>query len=517
MANVTTGLNQGCGNTAAGSITQLVATGAMDSYLSKNARFTYWKMRHQRYTQFAMEAVVQPFNSTVAFGQTAQITLNRTGDLVFYMYCLIELPGITACASTADYCGGQIGGDQFPSSNGAKDADAAVFANYLHSAEIPDSCSSNDMASLLLKGKERWTKDKYGCCKLTGCEDEEPSLPAGLDEPYAHYTNAVGQLLIKCASIIIGGSTIDNLYSSFLFMWEELTGKAGKRLTEMIGKSHSRKDLICQSRCSRVLYVPLPFWFTQHSGNALSLASLQFHGVQAQVEFERLENCIITSGKNVQVRNCASGSGLSNTDLAAALETTYVYLDVAERQKFASQPFETLITQLQQYHAHHTNSQAIIQLNFNHPVIELIFAVRRHAAEQSNDWFNFSGIDGRDPIVKACLNLNNQPRFQNKSGPWLRMVQNYQAHTNIPQGFIYVYSFALHPEESSPSGSCNMSRIDNVTLTLTLQDGLARETVTIMVYARNWQVLRFKEGLGGVAFSNTANVAPSAEAMAIGF
>lgn len=511
MSNVASGINSGCGNTAAGSITQLVAIGAMDAYLSKNAKFTYWKMRHLRYTNFAMEAVIQPFNSTVAFGQTAQITLNRTGDLVYYMYVLVEIPGITACKNNAELCGGQVGGDQFPyCDNPTKEADANVYVNYLGSDEIPDSCDTAQMAECLLKGKQRWQKDKYGCCTIPDvCQAKEESLTdcMGTDscgelQSWACWTNAIGQLLVKCASIIIGGSTIDSLYSDLLFMWEELSGKSGKRLTEMVGKRYSRMQLICDSRCARVLYVPLPFWFTQHSGQALSLASLQFHGVQLQVEFERLENCIITSGPDVQVKNCASACCLTNTDLAAALETTYVYLDVAERQKFASLPFETLIIQHQQYCAQYTNAQARIQLSFNHPVIELIFAVRRAANEKCNNWFDYSGIDGRDPVVKASLNLNNQPRFQNKPGPWLRMCQPYQFHTNIPDAFIYVYSFALHPEEPSPSGSCNFSRIDHVDLLLTLQEGLAKETCTVLVYARNFNVLRFKEGLAGVAFAN---------------
>ena len=507
------GLNSGCGNTAAGSITQLVAVGAMDAYLSKNAKFTYWKARHQRFTQFAMEAVVQPFNSQVAFGQTSQITLNRTGDLVFYMYCLIEIPGITACKGSAELCGGQIGGDQFPHcDNPTREADAAVYCGYLGNDEVPDSCSTAELADKLLKGKQRWAKDKYGCCVLPdACQanaiNDNPNECFGPNEcgeydAWACWTNSIGQLLIKCTSIIIGGSTIDSLYQDFLFCWEELTGKAGKRLEEMVGKRYTRTQLVCDSKCARVLYVPLPFWFTQSSGSALSLASLQFHGVQVQIEFERLENCIITSGPDVQVKNCASACCLTTTDLAAALETTYVYLDSVERAKFASMPFETLIVQLQHYSITASTAQVRMQLNFNHPVLELIWVCRRHANEKCNNWFDYSGIDNRDPLVKASLFLNNQPRFQNKAGSYLRMVQPYQFHTNVPQAFIYCYSFALHPEDLVPSGTCNFSRIDHVDLVLNLQEGLGRETVTITVFARNFNILRFREGLAGVAYSN---------------
>ena len=68
--------------------------------------------------------------------------------------------------------------------------------------------------------------------------------------------------------------------------------------------------------------------------------------------------------------------------------------------------------------------------------------------------------------------------------------------------FIYCFSFALHPEDPTPSGSCNMSRIDHVDLSLQLQEGLGKEQVTVIVFARNFNILRFREGLGGLAYAN---------------
>ena len=50
--------------------------------------------------------------------------------------------------------------------------------------------------------------------------------------------------------------------------------------------------------------------------------------------------------------------------------------------------------------------------------------------------------------------------------------------------------------------SCNMSRIDHVDLALQLQESLGKEQVTVLVFARNWNILRFREGLGGLAYAN---------------
>lgn len=497
-------LNIGVGNTAAGSIVQLVARGSMDKYLTDGASRTFWKARYEKTTQFAMESVIQSFNSQVAFGQTSQITLNRTGDLVYFVYVIIELPGIKAVDLSAGE--GVMQRSQFPCGNGeaVKKADANVFADYCNESDLPQSAAqevtSSQLQDALVKGKTRWLQEKYAAGYTVGAHGDD----ADEDEKWACWSNSIGQLLIKCASIVIGGSTIDTLYSDFLFMWEELTGKSGKRLTEMIGKRHSRRELIEDSSGSRLLYVPLPFWFTQHSGQALSLASLQFHGVQIQVEFERLEKCLsVSHPDNLGVVDVATGNPLGTTNLSAALDTTFVYLEQAERQRFSTTHFEQLIVQLQQYSITSSNSQVRLNLSFNHPVIEMMFAVRREVQERANNWFNYSGIDGRDPVVKAGLHLNSQPRFNNRPGSWLRMVQPYQFHSNIPDAYIYVYSFALHPEQvTTPSGSCNCSRIDHCDLILNLQEGLGKEQVTIMVYCRNYNILRFREGLAGVAYAN---------------
>jgi hypothetical protein len=143
-----------------------------------------------------------------------------------------------------------------------------------------------------------------------------------------------------------------------------------------------------------------------------------------------------------------------------------------------------------------------MNLNFNHAMIELIWAVRRQKSEACNQHFNYAGKFGLDPIKFVHLRLNNLPRFTAKEGRYFRLVQPYQHHSLIPRSYIYCYSFALHPEKAQPSGSANFSRIDNVELVLDLQDQLSDETVTIIVFGRNWNVFRYREGLGGLAFAN---------------
>jgi hypothetical protein len=74
-------------------------------------------------------------------------------------------------------------------------------------------------------------------------------------------------------------------------------------------------------------------------------------------------------------------------------------------------------------------------------------------------------------------------------------------------GGVYMYSFAIKPEEHQPSGTCNFSRIDTATLVFSV-DGkkkLSNEDVfnaDIRVYAINYNILRVMSGMGGLAYSN---------------
>ena len=111
---------------------------------------------------------------------------------------------------------------------------------------------------------------------------------------------------------------------------------------------------------------------------------------------------------------------------------------------------------------------------------------------------------GENPVVTAKLQLNGQDRFSEREGTYFDQVQPFQHHTRAPDTGVNVYSFALRPEEHQPSGTCNMSRIDNATLQLVLSNATVESTNTakVRVYARNYNVLRIMSGMGGLAYSN---------------
>lgn len=202
---------------------------------------------------------------------------------------------------------------------------------------------------------------------------------------------------------------------------------------------------------------------------------MQYHEVKINVEFESVSN--LWSGDNT---NAVPSLG------AASLWVDYIYLDADERRRFAQVSHEYLIEQLQYTGQESTTTvNPKLKLNFNHPCKELVWTVSKANATVWNDFTDGTG----GPVASAKLQLNGHDRFAERQGSYFNLVQPYQHHENVPKTGVYVYSFALQPESHQPSGTCNMSRIDNATLQLTLTPAsVAGTTAVVNVYAVNYNV-----------------------------
>lgn len=419
----------------------LVSVGAQNLYITANPQVTFFKTVYRRHTNFAQESIEITFQGETCFGKQLDAVIPRNGDLVKEIYFVFDLPAI------------------------------------IH----PD-------------------------------EDCEP-------DAFVHWTNAVGHAIIERVSVLIGGQCIDEQFGEFLEIWEELTADSCRRLEEMIGKRFSRAQLIEDAKLPRRYYVPLQFWFNRNPGLALPLIALQYHEVRLQFHLRRMEDLFVTGHGNEIDDNCgcliiplktqAGCSGfapLTPGDLNAFLYANYIFLDTDERRRFAQLSHEYLITQVQQQFSVNLCGGLSItasdrfQLNLNHPVKALFWLVQRNCHVARKDWFNYSGLNGEDPIAMIKLTLNNHDRFSVREARYFRLVVPWEAWPCIPRRFIYTYSFALHAAEFQPSGITNFSRIDNAFIFIHLQPGLT--DAVLRVYAINYNVLRIMSGMGGLAYSN---------------
>ena len=336
---------------------------------------------------------------------------------------------------------------------------------------------------------------------------------------------------IDTVSVEIGGQTIDKQYGSWLETWAELTevnptgviagaqesastttatvrpaglndysntlfqrmAGMGGVMVGTAGAGLGREAL----NSGRYFYVPLQFWFCRNPGLALPLIALQYHEVKIIVEHK-------------------FGSVYEANAADQQLWADYIYLDTDERRRFAQVSHEYLIEQLQMQDA--SASSKTVDLNFNHPVKELVWTGAWIPADGTGTKGTNTTLVGNDSDTSDTylLKLNGHDRFaprpvtyftqaqvhQYHSGPGGLNTQKYDDSTtnaSLVNNFddsIAVYSFALKPEEHQPSGTCNFSRIDSAQL---IRSGTGQQ---MRIYAVNYNVLRIMSGMGGLAYSN---------------
>lgn len=327
------------------------------------------------------------------------------------------------------------------------------------------------------------------------------------------WVEEVGHYLLSSVQVEIGGQCIDRHYGEWLSIWNSLTLPVGQDAgydrmigneADLYGTANTTAGLIADGSGgdptpSRVLYIPLQFWFNRNAGLALPLIALQYHEVKFSIEFAPFASLYRGSAP-------AANPALSD----ASLWIDYVYLARDERRRFAQSAHEYLIEQLQFQGSDSlgTGLNHKVRLNLNHPVKELVWVVQRDDAVTAGDQFqpnNFTtelNAAGDNNVASALIQLNGHERFAERDGTYFNVVQPFQHHTRSPAVGINVYSFCEKPEEHQPTGSANFSRIDNANLCLTLASATGTPSRTVRVYAVNYNVLRIMSGMGGLAFAN---------------
>ena len=441
-----------------GGINQLAYRGAQDIYITGNPQITYFVGIYRRYTNFSIETIPQYFNGNADFGQKIYCKLDRIGDLVNQIFLRVRLPSLKQYAYTDDQ-----------------------------------------------------------------------GNPVNF-----YWVNSIGHALIKFIEIEIGGVVIDRHYGIWYEIWSELTVDASQRLGyyEMVGKSENAINVNNDEELD--LWIPLQFWFNRFIGSSLPLIALQAQEVRINVAFRDLQQLIITSnGEPFTPELCCGLSRKKNGQIpetvsiiGAYLDVDYIFLEEELRKNFAQNNHQYLIEQLQVYatqlesdkpsdptvptSVRVANKFQRVIMNFNHPVIELIWIFQNSDVLTiypfgGNEWFNFSTqsyqngqLVGKDPMINAKIVFDGKDRLEYKPAKYYRTVQNFQRHTNTPNNYIYVYSFALKPEEFQPSGSCNFSRIDDQELYIHINDELINPVIN--VFARNINILNIAGGMAGIEY-----------------
>ncbi len=267
------------------------------------------------------------------------------------------------------------------------------------------------------------------------------------------YSAAQWRTKIAKVELLVGGQVIDDQDSTYSTL-----------IAPVLSATNSSKsvsgDLFGGATASR--FYPLRFAFCENLQTALPLIALQYHDVELRITW-------------------GSAAATDKWDVYA----NYVYLDTQEREFFASNPQNMIITQVQKATASLTKIQ---ELNFNHPV-KYLAAGKATALEILND----------DNKLKLQINGTDVADFK-FADPNFSHVPLYFHTTNSAKPAtvktLFVYPFCLDTGKLQPTGSLNFSRLDSARIVNDTRD------CDDDIYAVNYNILRVENGMGGLLYSN---------------
>lgn len=486
-----------------GGSTQVGLTSTQDLYLTGNPQITYFKAVYRRHTNFAIEAIPQTFNGTVSTTSDNNLTciISKSADLIKDIWVEVDL---------SDTVGDSLNADG-PAANPNRQLTGGTYASWCNNTghAFLKRCQMYIGSDLIDQHDSRWL-DIWN--DLTDHDDKEH---IGLNKSNSKNTHLKAQ------------------------------NNAGRLPT-----------------CT--LNIPLKFWFNRNPGLAIPINALTFSDVKLVLQTRDLRRLINTDHTTFG-GNAGAGITFSNwSSTKIQIYVDYIFLDAAERTRFTNKAHEYLIEQVQYDNpivlaGPAGSATQNFRMRFSHPVKELIWVFFTTARSQENiavqaatdattntsftltqtagvpqqspaiaggsngnDYFNY-GVGGNFTLTPVSsqasgsniymsntpehfdtleLLLDNNRRFAPRKATYFRTCQPLQAGHKIPNKHVYVYSFALNPEDYQPSGTCNFSRIDSVDFKFNNTGTDAGSNRSFAVYAVNYNILRIMSGMGGLAYTN---------------
>jgi hypothetical protein len=457
---------------------QLVAIGQVDQYLSLTPQLSYFKYVYKRHTRFALDNLKLNFD-----GKSPELSKNTHR-------CTIKIPRH---------------GD--------------LLTNTCLVLSMPDIYSNDDL-------RFRWIEN-------------------------------FGTLLIKQADIFVGslGRSLNPIYGEWMLIWNELTLSPSKlhKYNQITGNtsdylnprlansqivikknnqieyayypSSNKETSNTPSIKSKLISIPLQFYFSKNPSLAIPLCALQTSEVIITIDIESVEKLYQIYDKDYINNDGSLGKYISSsfynskyntdiniktftkrTDLNAYIEAQYVYLNEIERKLITVNRRNNifLIENIYKKDIEIAEITKNIELDLSVPIKELVWTLKRR--DYANFNLNTTYTDDNNHIMNTCKILWNKSneRVEEKDHIFFGKIQPYQHHSSIPKDGIYCYSFALYPEKWQPSGYYNPG--GKFPINTLIQIGINEEfknniDYEVTVYAIQYNIFEIIGGMGGFKFS----------------
>jgi hypothetical protein len=299
--------------------------------------------------------------------------------------------------------------------------------------------------------------------------------------PGINWTNVIDKV-----ELLIGGQIVDTQDITWMSNVEAVTG-AQNFSQRYLNNNTAGPNNITNG------FLPFKFFFCKDWNVSLPLVALQYHDVEIRITWST------TLGSTLALTGLPATAAYSSFQYEAW--TNFVYLDQAEREYFANTPMDLLITQMNRIPIATTNMQ---ELALAHPIKFLAFSANNYSTAYSTGATQIPAINYQFKTQINGVDIgDSRSMFQ-----WIDVPQYYHTpfgynHNNATAN-VALISYCLDTSKLQPTGTLNFSRID--TFRIVAPAGVSLSTLAggngRYFYAMNYNVLRIKDGMGGLLYSN---------------
>jgi hypothetical protein len=385
---------------------------------------------------------------------------------------------------------------------------------------------------------------------------------------YWTYCNSLGTSIIEYAEFIVNDQTLERITGEFISMHMNLFynknayfgyqyDAIGTVPYTQLNPSTVQQSPFHPARPFSVedgtYFCALPFFFSRTKQEVFPLLSCNEGNVRVDIKLRPFEEV---------VRNYAGYRACEDTPLNKSVEfittatpstqvvtTTCIQPPAFQdfrivtgcslitgsiREKFLHKPFEQLVKLVQLFsfeeplkYVVNKSSKDFIEvqlpLELNHPVVEILWVLRRKAAKINNEWSNFTpniSFESSPTMVyppwvnQATIRINGSEVIT-AEGDWFKehIARKHQGGLTAYNASVYGYSFAEYPAEHQPSGTANMSKASSVTLNLRVNPPIVQPLPNadfdpnlggweVFVYAMYYNWIRYENGICNKLFSS---------------
>lgn len=513
---------------------QLVAYGEQDMFLTHEPQITFFKVVYRRHTNFSIEQIPQTFTHTPNFGKSVSCIISKSGDMIGSMYLYIKLPSIPQIFNTDGSIDNltkfawirkigygiikeieiEIGGQSIDKHYGEW---LNIWADLVgHKKEDLDKAIGN-VSELFSYSSEKQEYNIYVPLQFWFCREAGLSLP-------------IMCLQYNDVKVNLELSDVSNCYTvtptHYIQIQNDIVNfKPFEYISQIVD------DYKAYGIFSHFDPITKRLFYTKISTNPLiAINNEEFYNDTIYSEEQRQEiiNKYLIMGEESKYA-AVTYINTSSTDVISVayknntfnnirikecyLLINYIFLDEDERNKVYKVEHEYLFDQL--IYVGETSLDGVnrnVKVGIINPCKLMVWTTQfNYLLDQNvNDLFNYTDShiylknkqSGSSIIKSSSITFNGRPRITTQDEIYYNCVQPMQYFKYAPEKGINIYSFGLLPDKFQPSGSCNMSKVDNIQVNLKLSNNVSmNNTVIFKCYGLTMNIFRIVSGIGGIVFT----------------